>query len=490
MTYNNNDLNDVFDINSLLKNKKLFIPVYQRPYSWNDEQVTQLVEDLIEAWKEEKKIYLVGNLILQKSEGDTNLEIVDGQQRITTFALIEHALNEESDAEFLTQKHFTPLSVKKIKRNYELIKNRLEKSDIRKDKFYDFFKKKVCVTCTYANSLDEAFFYFDSQNTRGKPLARKDLLKVHHLRTMMDENEEKTIKNIVKNWEDDEKVKDPEEVKYLGDDFLEFLFEQLLALTRKSVRGELVEEDLAWIDVYREFRSEGGGDLLNNYNQPPLFERYEYDVQRDVVSFMPKIAPFAGPYMLNEGRKYLPFEVTQSIRGGLYFFLYAFKYSELLKKLRKEPWFCLLDDVSGAGNHYLRKVYRASLLYFYDKFGKRDFQEFAALFFLTLSYYRFNKGKLYKQGVVKFEWNDMDGSEEAKRWDPFKVISLKYASEHVVGDLRNYLIFYCDPKKWKKDSDSKTKNDFYDASSRESIYGAFLKQIECEVWGVRHDKAK
>ncbi|WP_286336828.1 DUF262 domain-containing protein [Hydrogenimonas cancrithermarum] len=472
----------------LLLNKNLTIPSYQRPYSWEDEQVTQLVEDLIEAWKEEKKIYLVGNLILQKSEKESpkeeSLEIVDGQQRITTFALIEYALTGEFKAKFLTQSHFTPLSTEKIRRNHHLIKNRLEKSDVSKKKFQEFFKNRVCVTCTYADTLDEAFFYFDSQNTRGKPLARKDLLKVHHLRTMMDENEEETIKGIVKNWEHDEKVEDPKEVKYLGDDFLEFLFEQLLALARRSVRGELVEEDLTWMDVYREFRSEGGGDLLNNYNQPPLFERYEYDVQRDVVSYMPKIAPFAGPYMLNEGRKYLPFEVTQSIRGGLYFFLYAFKYSKQLKKLRDDPWFRLLDDVPGAGNHYLRKVYRASLLYFYDKFGKRDFQEFAALFFLTLSYYRFNKGKLYKQGVVKFEWNDMDGGEETKQWDPFKVISLKYASEHVVGDLRNYLIFYCDPKKWKKDSDSKTKNDFYDASSRESIDGAFLKQMEREIWGV------
>lgn len=70
------------------------VPVYQRPYSWDKEQVDVLLEDLYKAYNEDKTSgYYVGNIIVHDSNSKVNgnilkFEIVDGQQRITTFSLI------------------------------------------------------------------------------------------------------------------------------------------------------------------------------------------------------------------------------------------------------------------------------------------------------------------------------------------------------------------------------------------------------------------
>lgn len=60
--------------------RKLLIPLYQREYTWTDEKIVTLVNDIKRCNK-----YL-GNIILD--EGETCYEIVDGQQRITTCFLI------------------------------------------------------------------------------------------------------------------------------------------------------------------------------------------------------------------------------------------------------------------------------------------------------------------------------------------------------------------------------------------------------------------
>lgn len=79
--------------------KQIYIvPVYQRPYSWDKEQVDVLLEDLYNAFIEDKNEgYYVGNIIVHDKNDKINgnilkFELVDGQQRITTFALMLLAL--------------------------------------------------------------------------------------------------------------------------------------------------------------------------------------------------------------------------------------------------------------------------------------------------------------------------------------------------------------------------------------------------------------
>ena len=50
------------------------------------------------------------------------------------------------------------------------------------------------------DSEQEAFQFFDSQNTRGKELAPHDLLKSYHLREMDKESEDLKVQ-IINQWE-------------------------------------------------------------------------------------------------------------------------------------------------------------------------------------------------------------------------------------------------------------------------------------------------
>lgn len=71
------------------------VPVYQRPYSWDKEQIDVLLNDIIAAYKSDSRNegYYTGNIIVfdknDKINGlITKYDIIDGQQRITSFALI------------------------------------------------------------------------------------------------------------------------------------------------------------------------------------------------------------------------------------------------------------------------------------------------------------------------------------------------------------------------------------------------------------------
>ena len=71
------------------KSKPFVIPEYQRPYAWTDEQVETLFEDLWDftatsGGTERESSYFLGSVVSYENE-DGEQEIIDGQQRITSF---------------------------------------------------------------------------------------------------------------------------------------------------------------------------------------------------------------------------------------------------------------------------------------------------------------------------------------------------------------------------------------------------------------------
>ncbi len=71
------------------------VPVYQRPYSWDKEQIEVLLNDIFEAYEAEGKEdgYYTGNIIVYDKNEKVNgiitmYDVIDGQQRIATFSLI------------------------------------------------------------------------------------------------------------------------------------------------------------------------------------------------------------------------------------------------------------------------------------------------------------------------------------------------------------------------------------------------------------------
>lgn len=70
---------------------KFEIPVYQRPYKWEKEQIKELFEDIMIEFQLDGRFFLGTVFLNHKGNVSSNMtiyEIVDGQQRVTTIALL------------------------------------------------------------------------------------------------------------------------------------------------------------------------------------------------------------------------------------------------------------------------------------------------------------------------------------------------------------------------------------------------------------------
>ncbi|WP_367710517.1 DUF262 domain-containing protein [Helicobacter pylori] len=94
------------------------IPIYQRPYQWTEENCEKLLDDLFSSYEYYKESgYFCGSLVLIAigTDSETNAEtydIVDGQQRLSTFILLakvlatlynDEVLNNKTSKDFLAK---------------------------------------------------------------------------------------------------------------------------------------------------------------------------------------------------------------------------------------------------------------------------------------------------------------------------------------------------------------------------------------------------
>ena len=76
--------------------EQYIIPAYQRPYSWEYDECFTLYSDIMEAFndKESNEDYFIGNIVIAKSSTiKDKLEVIDGQQRLTTLLLLIKVLS-------------------------------------------------------------------------------------------------------------------------------------------------------------------------------------------------------------------------------------------------------------------------------------------------------------------------------------------------------------------------------------------------------------
>lgn len=76
-------------ITDILKDKTFTVPLYQREYSWNLEQVADLFYDISDS---DDDGHFLGSLLLYQSDNSKKMEIVDGQQRMTTLFLLLYSI--------------------------------------------------------------------------------------------------------------------------------------------------------------------------------------------------------------------------------------------------------------------------------------------------------------------------------------------------------------------------------------------------------------
>ncbi len=216
-----------YSLQDVLANKKYTVDFFQRAYSWTEENITQLVFDLTEAFYENYRpgdntdsidnynSYYMGPIVLCEKEGVDS--IVDGQQRITSLTLLliylkhrtekigsfdfqdelifstkrgkksfniqiserENCLKELYETGSYQIKEEDEISVKNMAERYINITNSFpeEMTDEALKLFIYWLYEKVILVKITATSDKNAYMIFETMNDRGLSLSSTDMLK-------------------------------------------------------------------------------------------------------------------------------------------------------------------------------------------------------------------------------------------------------------------------------------------------------------------------
>ncbi|GHR90556.1 hypothetical protein VN1279_03790 [Helicobacter pylori] len=292
------------------------IPIYQRPYQWTEENCEKLLDDLLSSYECYKESdYFCGSLVLIAigTDSATNAktyDIVDGQQRLSTFILLakvlatlynNEVLNDKTSRDFLekslgdldgekrkrldfntigsnAKKDFQnaldflddPNASKgkdstRVKNNYlknaVCLKNYLREKEIENiNAFIIWLYSKVIFIKTICPNISMALRIFSVLNARGLPLHAIDVFKVELLKKLA---KEKDQEEFVSRWnalrqkcsENESKFPKRKENKR-EKNAAEILFSWYLAYLNPVTSGKSMEERLA--------------DQFEKLNKPPL----------------------------------------------------------------------------------------------------------------------------------------------------------------------------------------------------------------------------
>ena len=195
------------------------IPVYQRRYSWTEEHCQQLFNDLVEIVETGKK-HFIGSIVYKSTTAVPSaqcLNIIDGQQRITSVMLFLKALHDlydDEEAKFSIRHNFLlnakangkfTLKLKQVEadgsvfeklimyenfdenaftledkgsnvyKNYIYFKKLIAQSNVNKNNLYEAVKKLDIISVSLEDEDPQKIF--ESMNSTGKTLTNTDLLR-------------------------------------------------------------------------------------------------------------------------------------------------------------------------------------------------------------------------------------------------------------------------------------------------------------------------
>lgn len=189
------------------------VPIYQRNYAWDEDQIKTLVNDVYDAYRASVQAYYIGTLVVY-NRGDKVYEVIDGQQRLTTIFLILTALGIKP------QNKLTYKARKKSKDTLEHI-NMLEEVDERDAgivnglkfarnaiydidwaddelaKFKNYFLRNVHIVRYQVPKDVDLNHYFEVMNSRGEQLEKHEIVKAMLSRELR----EKDIAKFSQIWE-------------------------------------------------------------------------------------------------------------------------------------------------------------------------------------------------------------------------------------------------------------------------------------------------
>ena len=188
-------------VNRLLNEDTYAIPLYQRNFAWTYDEIEQLLNDVADAFQENRdNYYYIGTLVVNK-ENDI-FKIIDGQQRTTALNLIALALKHEFCFDRLKsvnltfparkksneniQKLFTKQKISEDDENeltrgyrhaYDALKKMLEERQFESESFFNYlFDNVIIFRSILPNDLD-LNLYFERFNSRGEQLEAHEILK-------------------------------------------------------------------------------------------------------------------------------------------------------------------------------------------------------------------------------------------------------------------------------------------------------------------------
>ena len=269
------------------------IPDYQRAYVWDTDQVRDLLDDTISAYRENKEAqYFLGSMVLkinEKSENNvsyTEYELLDGQQRITTVFLIlacmrdmltdypqyqqslsgfvyqaEDAIlqqpermriifNIRSDVRDFVNEYIKPLhgtcddallkekmqakdvniSIRNMANAMLVAHEFLEENKSDIIGYLSYFLNKVLMIYVATEELQDAFQLFTVLNNRGVKLSSSDILKAENLKELSAADRT----SWATRWEEME--------TYFGEEFDKFLSHIRTILVKKKQTTTLLKE--------------------------------------------------------------------------------------------------------------------------------------------------------------------------------------------------------------------------------------------------------
>ena len=187
-------------VNRLLNEDTYAIPLYQRNFAWTYDEIEQLLNDVADAFQENRDNYYIGTLVVNK-ENDI-FKIIDGQQRTTALNLIALALKHEFGFDRLKavnltfparkksneniQKLFTKQKISEgdeneLTRGYghakDALKKVLEERQLAPQSFVDYLFEKVIIFRSILPEDLDLNLYFERFNSRGEQLEAHEILK-------------------------------------------------------------------------------------------------------------------------------------------------------------------------------------------------------------------------------------------------------------------------------------------------------------------------
>lgn len=169
------------------------IPIYQRNYAWEKDEIATLVQDVYDSFKKDRtKVYYIGTLV-SYHKGDRVFEIIDGQQRLTTIRLMLGALDIVPvnkltyQARRISDATLKSIPCFKIDEKDSGIENgfRHARSAIKeipicelKD-FAAYFRNQVHIIHYQVPKDIDLNHYFEIMNSRGEQLEKHEIVKAN-----------------------------------------------------------------------------------------------------------------------------------------------------------------------------------------------------------------------------------------------------------------------------------------------------------------------